>query len=189
MWDVSKADASLWKQLCNADSPVLVQEGDPCVVQVMQQAGANQQAIDFYKQNGYFIRVFQEKGRVDYARGSAPWINMGRDTQQLFLNGSPPLQELSSMTPLVPSATNWKQDARYAPLAQQEPDADPWTEYGELVKSSTAPDGTQSFELSIPLMRCRACPDIGQLILDLDFDSSGHFKVASLGAPQPPKQR
>ena len=189
VWDISKASDSLWSQVCNVTSPVLLHGDEACIVQVMQQASAPQQAIDFYKQNGYFIRVFMEKGRVDYARGSAPWINMGRDTQQLFLNGQPPLQEISSMTPVAQSATAWKQDARYAQIALANPTVDPWTEYGELVQATTSADGTQRFELSIPLMMCRACPNVAQLILDLDFDANGHFAKASLGDPQPPKQR
>jgi hypothetical protein len=189
VWDVSKAPDDLWRTVCNAQSPVLVRENDPCIVTVMQRAGAEQQAIDFYKQNGYFIRVFMEKGRIDYARGSAPWINMGRDTQVLFLNGQPPLQELSSLTAVAQSASDWKKDPRYAEILKSEPNAFPWAEYGDLTSSSTAADGSQKFQLSIPMMMCRACPNVAQLILDLEFDNTGHFKMASLGAPQAPKQR
>src|SRR5690348_5204439 len=58
VWDVSKAPDALWKQVCNVSSPVMLRGDEACIVQVMQQANAPQQAIDFYKQNGYFVRIF-----------------------------------------------------------------------------------------------------------------------------------
>jgi hypothetical protein len=175
VWDFRGSNVeALWRQDCGA-SVTAVKAQDPCVIQVMTDAGASQPAMEFFRENGYFLTAFLEAGKVDYGRGAAPWINMGRETPQLFLNGLPPVQEASMLIP-----RDWQQDASYADFAKKQPQAVPWGEYGELIDSEAVVGGGQEFRLEFPLRMCRACADLAYLRMDYSFDPDGALLSAVL---------
>lgn len=170
-----RAYVDAWSQACGS-SPAVVKAGDQCVIDAMTRSGANQEAVDFLRQNGFFLIAFLEVGRVDYGRGAAPWFNMGRPTQQLFLNGTPAVQEASMLIP-----RDWQMDAEYADFAKRQTQAFPWGEYGELIDSVSIAGGGQEFRLEFPLRVCRACPDLAYLRMDYSFDAEGGLVDAVLG--------
>jgi hypothetical protein len=175
----ARADDAAWKAACGV-SIVQVREGDPCIYTVMQRAGANPEAIDFLRRYGYFLEEFQEKGKVDYGIGSAPWINMGRPTYQLALNGFPALQELSGLIP-----DNWSKDPRYADVLRREPNTFPWPQYGGIDATRPGPDGGTVWTMSFRLAPCRACPDTALIAIDIDWDKNGTLGKVALLPPKP----
>jgi hypothetical protein len=164
-------------------SPIYaVREGDPCIYEVMQKAGAAPEAIDFVRRYGYFLAEFKEQGKVDYGVGSAPWINMGRPTYQLALNGFPALQELNGLIP-----EDWDKDPRYADVLAKEPNAFPWSEYGGIDSTRRGPDGGMIWTMSFRLAPCRACPDTARIAMDVAWDKNGYLDKVTLLAPLPAK--
>jgi hypothetical protein len=178
VWEV-RPDDSLWKEVCGG-SIVQVREGDPCIYEVMQKAGANPEAIDFLRRYGYFLEEFEEKGKVDYGIGSAPWINMGRPTFQLALNGFPALQEISGLIP-----DNWDKDPRYAEVLQREPNSFPWSQYGGIDSTRRGPNDSMIWTMSFRLAPCRACPDSALIAIDIEWDKNGALGKVTLLPPKP----
>jgi hypothetical protein len=178
IWQVRPED-SLWREVCGV-SVVQVREGDPCIYDVMQRSGANPEAIDFLRRYGYFLEEFEEKGKVDYGMGSAWWINMGRPTYQLALNGFPALQEISGLIP-----DDWNKDPRYADVLKKEPNAFPWPEYGGIDATRSGPDGSTVWTMSFRLSPCRACPDTALIAIDVEWDKYGALGKVTLLPPKP----
>jgi hypothetical protein len=182
VWD-TRGDDSLWKETCG--SPIYaVSEGDPCIYEVMQKAGAYPEAIDFVRRYGYFLAEFKEQGKVDYGVGSAPWINMGRPTYQLALNGFPALQEIGGLIP-----DNWAKDPRYADALAREPNAFPWPEYGGIDQTRRGANDSMIWTMSFRLAPCRACPDTALIAIDITWDKNGNLDKVALLAPKPPRER
>ena len=182
VWN-TRGDDALWKELCGG-SIVQVHEGDPCIYEVMQKAGASPEAIDFVRRYGYFLSDFKEQGKVDYGVGSAPWINMGRPTYQLALNGFPALQELNSLIP-----DDWDKDPRYADVLQKEPNTFPWSEYGGIDSTRRGLNDSMIWTMSFRLAPCRACPDTARIAIDVEWDKYGSLGKVTLLAPLPAKER
>ncbi len=168
------APSDAWQQACGK-SPAAVKDDDPCILQVMRLGNASPSAVAFYQQQKYFLVTFEEHGRVDYGQAGAPWVNMGRPTPILFLNGSPDIIEAK-----IPD--DYKKDASYAnvlklptatPGSTLTPLEDsPWGEYGQLTSVASTSSG-QRFVVSYPLRGCRACADDGYLPIAYNFDTQG----------------
>ncbi|MPZ24420.1 MAG: hypothetical protein GEU28_13005 [Dehalococcoidia bacterium] len=178
VWQPSSVDFADWERICG-ESPAMMDppEGIECGLKVMQQVGAAPAAQDFLRQSGYFLESFEELGPIDYGRGSAPWANMGRPAQQLFLNGSPPLVEAS-----FDALETWRQDPSYAEIAAMDQYAGPWTEYGMLLSSNLQPEPgiSQTIWLTFPLQSCRACAPFGFAGVRYTFDLSGQLIAQSM---------
>jgi hypothetical protein len=178
VWQPASVDFETWESICGA-SPALMDEVDgiDCGLKVMVQAGASPAAQDFLQQNGYFLESFHELGAIDYGRGSAPWINMGRPTQQLFLNGSLPV-----VSAPVEALDNWQQDPSYAGNVAADASASPWTEYGVLLgfQADSQAGVAQAIELTYPLKSCRACEAFGFAGVRYTFDSTGQLTGQTL---------
>ncbi|HLF80081.1 MAG TPA: hypothetical protein VJB57_21585 [Dehalococcoidia bacterium] len=175
VWDYYGAAVPTTVEGACKRSPPMVQPGDPCVIDAMRNAGASTRAIDFYEAKGYFLASFQEQGRIDYGQGGAFWINMGRPTPQLFLNGSPDIIEAT-----IPD--DYKTDPTYADVIRPVDrgsgvitGAFPWLEYGRLASSTAEPNGGQRLVIEYPLRACRACPDLGYLPVAYGFDAQGRL--------------
>jgi hypothetical protein len=175
----ARGDDAAWRQACGV-SIVQVREGDPCVYTVMQRAGASPEAIDFLRRYGYFLEEFAEKGKVDYGVGSAPWINMGRPTSQLALNGFPALQEISNLIP-----EDWNKDPRYADVLRREPNTFPWPQYGGIDTTRPGPDNSTIWTMGFRLAPCRACPDTALIAIDIEWDKNGALGKVTLLPPKP----
>jgi len=180
VWPVRSDDAT-WQQVCGT-SIVQVREGDPCIYAVMQRAGASAEAIDFLRRYGYFLEEFQEKGKVDYGVGSAPWINMGRPTYQLALNGFPALQELGGLIP-----ESWNKDPRYADILRKDPQTFPWPQYGGIDSTRPGNNSSTIWTMSFRLAPCRACPDSGLIVIDVEWTKDGALGKVTLLPPKPPR--
>jgi hypothetical protein len=139
----------------------------------MLEFGAHQSAIDFLKAQGFFLSSFDERGRIDYGRGSAPWFNMARPTHQLFLNGEPSVIEVGS----IPDT--WKTQPGYVDVVAAHPLAFPWPEYGLLVAQNESA-GRLSFEIAYPLRDCRACESLGFVVMAYSFDAQGRLAGEAL---------
>jgi hypothetical protein len=168
----------VWQAVCG-DSPAFLDPGvaASCAVEVMKQTGASEEAISFFQTTGYFLDSFEKLGPIDYGRGAVPWFNMGRPTQQLFLNGTPSIVEAP-----VGAMSDWKDDPSYADVVASDEWVSPWTEYGELSVSvlNPSPGITQLVELRIPLRSCRACPPLGYAPLRYEFHRDGRLTSANL---------
>jgi hypothetical protein len=174
-----RVDAAVWVP-CNVQSPAMLKGDEPCIVEVMKQGGASRSAIDFYEQQRFFLVSFDEKGRVDYGRGGAPWVNMGRTTQQLFLNGDPDIIHAT-----LPRPAEWQEQPSYAGVLRQEPNVFPWLEYGTLAGATSDSRGGQSFEIDFPMRVCRACPDLGLMPVTYHFDRQGKLASTEIGPFKP----
>jgi hypothetical protein len=171
VWDYYGAAVSGAVQNACHRSTTMLQPGEPCVVDAMRAAGASARAVEFYETKRYFLASFQEQGRVDYGQGGAFWMNMGRPTPQLFLNGSPDIIEAK-----IPD--DYKTNASYATLLGQSPQPFPWLEYGKLNSSTTDANGGQRLVIEYPLRVCRACPDVGYLPIAYMFNAQGQMGMS-----------
>jgi hypothetical protein len=180
VWPVRSDDAT-WRQVCGV-SIVQVREGDPCIYTVMQRAGANPEAIDFLRRYGYFLAEFEEKGKVDYGVGSAPWVNMGRPTYQLALNGFPALQEVGGLIP-----ESWDKDPRYADILRKDPQTFPWPTYGGIDSTRLGNNSSTIWTMSFRLAPCRACPDSAEIAIDIEWDKNGALDKVMLLSPILPR--
>ena len=173
VFEPTTAGPDVWEQACGVPLPALPPGSIDCTETVMRQLGADQSAIDFLRQHGYLLSSFEEQGRIDYGRGSAPWFNMSRPTQQLFLNGDPAVIEVGA----IPD--HWQSEPSYVPVVANDPTLFPWTEYGQIVAQDEA-GGVLTFEIAYPLRDCRACQNIGFVVMAYDFDAEGHLTAERL---------
>jgi hypothetical protein len=171
VWPPLDVDLSVWEAICGKPVGALSpEEGRACAPAVMQQAGASPEAMDFFGVTGYFLDSFEELGPVDYGRGSAPWSNMGRPTQQLFLNGTPAIVEAP-----LDAVNTWKHDPSYAGVLASDPYLSVWWEYGTVEVSTVDPQPglSQLVEMAMPLRSCRACAEVGYVSVRYLFDPDG----------------
>jgi hypothetical protein len=171
VWAPSSVDAATWQAACGKPLPALSEaEGRACAPALMQRAGAPAEAMQFLQLNGYFLQSFQELGPVDYGRGAAPWFNMGRPTQQLFLNGTPVINQMP-----MDALNGWKTDPSYAGVLAADPQLILWQEYGKLTNSIVNPEPgvSEVIEMQVPLRSCRACANVGFAGVRFMFDADG----------------
>ena len=173
VFDPTSAAPDAWQSACGVPVYALAPGSIDCVETIMREMGAAQSAIDFLKQQGYLLQSFEERGAVDYGRGSAPWFNMARPTQQLFLNGEPDVIEVGA----IPEG--WNTQPRYAAVVASNPNAYPWTEYGRLTVMR-ASGGVLSFEIAYPLQDCRVCRPVGFVVMAYDFNAQGRLTAERL---------
>jgi hypothetical protein len=178
VWKPSSVDPETWQAACGKPLPALsAEEGKVCAPGLMQQAGASAEALQFLQLNGYFLESFQELGPVDYGRGAAPWYNMGRPTQQLFLNGTPVIAEMP-----MDALDGWKVDPSYADVLAADPMLILWQEYGKLTNSIVNPEPgvSEVIEMQVPLRSCRACANVGFAGVRFMFDENGAVSSQTL---------
>lgn len=148
-----------------------------CILQVMRESNASQQAVEFFEETSQFLVAFEEAGRVDFGAASAAWFNMSRP-MPLFLNARPDILDVSQVIPTV-----WEQDERYAAIVQQASDfydesIGVWPEYATIT-----PLENEEFLVSYPLHSCRACEPRARLQVRLTFDTHGVLIDQSLLPP------
>lgn len=190
VWQSSVVDLSVWQEVCGTSPGALdPAEGLVCGLEVMAHTGASAQAVEFFQRNGYFLESFEELGLVDYGRGAAPWFNMGRPTQQLFLNASPDGSPDIVDAPLD-ALDGWQQEPSYTEVAASDPYLSPWHEYGTLEVSTLDPQPgvTQLIEIAMPLQSCRACAPVGFATVRYLFDAQGQIVEQALLPFTPPEQ-
>src|SRR6266545_5000578 len=150
-----------WFQVLDQDCgfPVSLSPARPddfaCIVKAMSASGADPEAISFFAATQTFLLQFDEQGRVDLGVAGAPWINMNRPAI-VFLNGEPSVITLFEVVAETYAAESG------GPL--------PWPEYAQVEATAELVGGGQQIRVSMPLRECRACPDVGQLMILVGFD-------------------
>jgi hypothetical protein len=131
-----------------------------CIADAMRAMGADAEAVRFFAATKQFLLHFDERGTVDLGVAGAPWFNMNRP-MLVFLNGEPSIISLFDVVA----------GANVAPVDFGQPF--PWPEYGRVEGTSDLLGGGQQILVSIPLRECRACPDVGQMLIRLRFNGAG----------------
>jgi hypothetical protein len=173
------AFSSLWQTYCGVASAAKYNPSDrgfDCVVEVMQAAGADPEAIEFLQEYGYFLGSFEELGTVDFGRGQAPWFNMGRPEQVLLLNGVPASVELNDKLQLQYQQLRYgrgQANASYASLMAEQPTPPiAWADRS-LLASSEPRNGGQSIVVNVVMQTCRACPIVGYMPVEFVVSPNG----------------
>ena len=155
-----------------------------CIVAVMQAAGATPDAIAFLQELGYFLSDFEELGAIDFGRGAAPWFNMGRLQQVLFLNGMPYAIEVTDTIRLhyerLRSPGMGSDKASYAEVmgtSQFPPGV--WSTRARLA-SSELRNGAQVITLDVPFYMCSACDLLGYMPVEFLFSLTGILLQSTL---------
>jgi hypothetical protein len=184
IWDFGEpAHSALWQEHCgaayagryNPDGP-----GLDCVVEVMQAADAHPDAIAFLQEYGYFLSWFEELGKVDFGRGSAPWFDMGRPYYVLLLNGVPANVELNDKLQQEFAGTGQGPVAQtYSALLDQIQSPVPWVVH-TLLASSEPRNGGQAITMYVPLKLGRPGPPLGYMPVEFVVSPSGILQKSAL---------
>lgn len=170
---------------CGVTDAAALKPDDPvqadCILDDMRQSGASAQAQRFFQDTHYFLSDFRPLSPVvDFGHAYAPWIDMSRP-QPVFLNDSPvviwPDYDYTAFTDL-------QNDPLYSGFFARHPVAFPWPTYASLCLSAYGPSGGQLVTLSEPIRECRACDDLGNLLVTFTFDPSGAVTSTDVGPLQ-----
>lgn len=158
---------------------------DACVEQIMQSAGASEEAIAFFNSTELFLVDFRPMGKVDLGLTVDPWM-ANSNQQYVLLNGIPspiyPGDELEKhalsmkldLDPAYPALA-----AAFPPPPNypgSEPNLSADSARGVFAWASTSPQGGQRFVFSFLVDNgCRACLTRYSLLVAFDFDSSGGY--------------
>jgi hypothetical protein len=100
-----------------------------CSLQVMEEAGASEEAQEFFRRTHWFLTGFRESGVVDVGSVVVPWRANAND-DYLLLNGSPSFVTTEREAPPV---ALFGQDPAYEPLRESVNRTDDIQEEDDLV--------------------------------------------------------
>ena len=156
-----------------------------CFVSQMEKAGASSPALAFTRrtENQGYLREFRETGRVDVACADYPF-RANENSVCFLVNGEPAMIDVDD--PKMIGATALLGSPVYAGLRKKYPNVAvfPGARDASAVTVAGAPGGDfERLQVSYVLVDgCHACARVGVLLLDFDFDASGHFRGTRVAA-------
>lgn|GEM_PF-3401772 len=146
-----------------------------CVLQVMKDRGATDQAIEFtrlLKGEGFMIS-FKETGKVDVAAIFSPFKDPPKESI-VFMNGRDKLMKIDD--PNLLRKIDLTGDPQYPSLIKKFPKMALWPGNPELPRAETSPEGGQRFLVNYHLLNgCFPCEFAGTAQVAFDFDEGGKF--------------
>ena len=144
-----------------------------CVQQVMQQDGASDDAIAFYRLTAWFLSDIQDTGTIQLATVFNPW-RANENSQPALLGGIPPVLLPETAANSDNFEITVEHTTAFAGLKATFPNVMFWAPGPTLESMDTLPDGGQRFVFDYRLLDgCHACAIVGTARFAFDFAPDG----------------